>query len=219
MRPGTFLRSVIVIPHLLRWQRPGISIVDVGGFDGYLLSKTDRSSRRFVVDLDSAGFSDARAGGAYCIQASALNLAVQTSSVDVVLCLDLLNSLSPEAEEHCLREIRRVLRPGGRLILTDVESDFSLPFTSRDSVFRSWRVRRGSGSGAVKARCSAAGLRPIECEAYQGMLARLAYAALFYQTVLKRATRLRHGIWRCVCHVDRFMCISPRSFVIIAAAE
>jgi SAM-dependent methyltransferase len=49
------------------------------------------------------------------------------ASVDVVLSNCVLNLVRPDARSHLLREIRRVLRPGGRVAISDIVSDRTVP--------------------------------------------------------------------------------------------
>lgn len=70
------------------------------------------------VDLDAAMLHVARqaAPDISFLQASALRLPLQDASFDVVLCLQGLQFMADRA--LALREANRVLRPGGRLVVT-----------------------------------------------------------------------------------------------------
>ncbi|QEY32002.1 methyltransferase domain-containing protein [Synechococcus sp. RSCCF101] len=52
---------------------------------------------------------------------------VADASVDVVLSNCVLNLVNPAARGQLLREIRRVLRPGGRVAISDIVSDREVP--------------------------------------------------------------------------------------------
>ena len=53
------------------------------------------------------------------VKANAENMPLQDGSADIVTCIYLLHELPRDARSHVIREIARVLRPGGRLIVTD----------------------------------------------------------------------------------------------------
>jgi len=52
------------------------------------------------------------------VAGSAAELPFEDGSFDVVLSLEMLEHVAPVDREACLREMLRVLRPGGRLVLT-----------------------------------------------------------------------------------------------------
>lgn len=72
------------------------------------------------------------AGVAGALVASATKLPFVSNSFDVVLCIATLSSVAVKSErERSMREMARVLKPGGRLLLRDFEVTLTLR--------RSWR--------------------------------------------------------------------------------
>jgi len=60
-------------------------------------------------------------------------LPLKDASVDIVLVMYVLSHLIPEKQEELVREARRVLRPGGRLVLEDKDlASWSLTFGPTD---------------------------------------------------------------------------------------
>ncbi|KZS95230.1 NAD(P)-binding protein [Sistotremastrum niveocremeum HHB9708] len=73
-------------------------------------------------------------------------LPIATSSVDCVLSNCVINLLPPPGKLHIFREIFRVLKPGGRLALSDIVAKKSLPDQIRDDL----ALYVGCISGAIQ---------------------------------------------------------------------
>lgn len=99
---------------------PGQRVMDVGCGPGVTLGLLEESGLEAVgVDRSSAMLREAaRRGGLRLAAGTIQRLPVRAACVDGVVCECVL-SLSPSMREG-LAEIRRVLRPGGRLLLTDI---------------------------------------------------------------------------------------------------
>jgi SAM-dependent methyltransferase len=109
---------------------PGETVVDLGsgaGTDLLLAARrTGPSGRAIGVDMTAAmrevairSAAAAGLGGVVEVRAGLLeSLPLADASVDVVISNGVIN-LAPD-KERAFREIRRVLRPGGRLYLADV---------------------------------------------------------------------------------------------------
>lgn len=109
MRLGTFYRAALLGGLGLANARG--RVLDVGGYDGFWLSRLQADSR-VSVDIDFVpGFS----GVAY-LQGDGLRLPLRDGMFDVVFALDVLEHV--DDERRFIAELLRVLRPGGRLILT-----------------------------------------------------------------------------------------------------
>ncbi len=90
-----------------------------------LATKAGLTGRAAAVDADEAR---ARHGGAAIEREGALveiayapwnAFPFDANSFDVALLRDLLPALTPPVRAQCLEEVRRVLRPGGRVIVFD----------------------------------------------------------------------------------------------------
>lgn len=85
-------------------------VLDVGSADGPSVGWLDRGTRRTALDLDPRGLSP----GDVC--ASALQLPFADGTFDVVAAFDVVEHCDPESA--VLAELERVLRPGGRLLVS-----------------------------------------------------------------------------------------------------
>ena len=112
-----------VVPYLSRWWDDGSAVLDVGaGYCSFI--NAVRAARRVAVDIHDELERHATPG-VECVRASATDLGpIGTRSFDVVFASNLLEHLSREDIRAALAEFRRVLRPGGRLIL--VQPNFRL---------------------------------------------------------------------------------------------
>lgn len=126
---------------------PGVKVLEVGGSlsglqfalsqSGARVTNADPAeaapggwplSERTFDQLNRAFRTDVRLRRCYVEDAS-----FDDDSFDRVLCLSTLEHVSPDALRSLLRELRRVLRPGGLMVLT-VDLFFDLaPFTTRES--------------------------------------------------------------------------------------
>jgi ubiquinone/menaquinone biosynthesis C-methylase UbiE len=112
--------------YLARHLRPDSRVLDVGSGPGVLAAEVARRCLRGqVVALDQsperaslAGERLARYGG-YSVVGDAAVLPFEDGSFDVVYCRFLLEYL--RAPEQAVREMARVCRPGGRVLLQDLD--------------------------------------------------------------------------------------------------
>jgi SAM-dependent methyltransferase len=115
---------VHIVTYLQRWWNPETAaILDVGA--GYCTFVNNaRGARRVAVDVHSR-LREHAAPGVETVQASASDLDLfPTGTFDVVFASNLLEHLTRDHIRRALEEFRRVLRPGGRLIL--IQPNFRL---------------------------------------------------------------------------------------------
>jgi arsenite methyltransferase len=133
----------IANPHAIAPIERGESVLDIGcgaGTDLLLAARHVGPEGRAVgVDMTEAMRDRARAAAALAglsnvelRQGDATALPVADASVDVVISNGVLN-LVPE-KEKAFAEIRRVLRPGGRLQLADIVLDAALDEDTRRNI-------------------------------------------------------------------------------------
>jgi arsenite methyltransferase len=133
----------IANPHLIAPILLGEAVLDIGcgvGMDLLLAARRIGPTGRAIgVDMTEAMRDQARASAAaagltnvdvYC--ADATKVPLPDASVDVVISNGVLN-LVPE-KEKAFAEIRRVLRPGGRLQLADIVLDAPLSDDARRDI-------------------------------------------------------------------------------------
>jgi len=129
---------------------PGQTVLEIGTGTGSVLLLVGRvAPDATVIGLDPdpealavAGRKLRRAGvEARLDRGYADRLPYPDGSVDRVLSSFMLHHLPPDAQQAALREVRRVLAPGGRLHLVDFDGAPSGP------VGRLLRVGRGHGHG------------------------------------------------------------------------
>lgn len=130
-------------PHAIAPLPPGATVVDVGcgaGTDLLLAARRVGTGGRAIgVDMTEEMRAVARAGAVACGFANvdvrdgdATSLPLEAASVDVVISNGVLN-LVPD-KLRALSEMRRVLRPGGRVQIADIVLGVELPESARRDV-------------------------------------------------------------------------------------
>jgi|LakMenE01Jun11ns_1017448.scaffolds.fasta_scaffold9958929_8 SAM-dependent methyltransferase len=104
-------------------KEPISSLLDVGCNDGAWLADCARwsaSARLAGVDINSTAVNQARkrVPNAEIHNAGAERLPFHDASFQYVTCMEVLEHLPAALRAEAFREIHRVLRPGGRLVLT-----------------------------------------------------------------------------------------------------
>jgi ubiquinone/menaquinone biosynthesis C-methylase UbiE len=105
----------------------GDIIVDIGCGVGDLSRILPISLKRIGIDLSLPALRyanrDCRTDAMF-VNASVYELPLQDESVDIIICLEVLEHL--REDNKALEEIRRILRPGGRLIIS-LPGEFYFP--------------------------------------------------------------------------------------------
>lgn len=216
-RPGSVMREAAVRPVLAELARPGIRVLDVGGYDGSVSKSLAGTGVVVVLDVDPKGFPAARARGGVAVVGSGTAIPLARGAFDLAVCCDVLMSLAQEEVEHVYAEIARVLRPGGRLIVTEVDEGFGLPFVDRDRAFAAWGVPPGGfAASRLAALLEGAGFRVTARGQFYGAVTRAAYGVMFVRGWPRRGARVKHRAWRYVVATERWWRPRPRSNLLVA---
>jgi len=117
-----FASSATRLDFLLRLAKrisPGPSLLNIGCGDGYLERRALQSNWKVLsVDPDAKSADRLKSMGIDARCGMIESLPVAPASLDVVVCTEVLEHLTPAAMAAGLREIQRVLVPGGVLIGT-----------------------------------------------------------------------------------------------------
>lgn len=151
-------------------------VLDVGSADGPSVGWLRGHGKHTAVDIDFRGLGP----GDVC--ASALALPFKDASFDVVAAFDVIEHVDPE--ENVLAELRRVLAPGGRLLLS--VPAYQWAWSDHD-------VANGHHRRYTRPRAVAA----VEGSGLRVRRATYAFAAVFPLFATERLfRRLRHAVSR-----------------------
>src|SRR5688572_2847003 len=104
--------------------RPNARLLDAGSGTGANLPFLQQYGTAFGLELFQRGIRFAHGRGVpRLIQGSVTHLPVADASIDVVLSFDVLYCLQAPAEQAAVREMFRVLRPGGYVIINAAALD------------------------------------------------------------------------------------------------
>ena len=96
-------------------------VLDIGGGTGAVGDMWDSRTKYICLDIDPLklkGFV-ARNPTGVALNGDATRLPIADGSIDVVLCNSVTHHLTDDLLERMVSETARVLKPGGRMILTD----------------------------------------------------------------------------------------------------
>ena len=143
---------------------PGARILDAGSGSGRTLDELATYGSAAGVDLSAAAVAAARARGHEDVRLGALErLPYPAERFDLVTCLDVLEHVPDDVA--ALREIRRVTRPGGRLLVT--VPAYPLLWSAHDE--RNLHYRR-YGWRALRDAAEAAGWEPVRTTHFNTLL-------------------------------------------------
>lgn len=217
VRPGSAHRRAIASPVLAQLLVPGDRLVDVGGYDGSVVAGIGDGVSAVMVDVDGDGLDKASVS-CLPVMGSALSLPLASGAVDLACCFDLLPCL-PDADPSAVyAEVHRVLRPGGHLVVTEVDSDFSLPFTSQAEAFSRWDAVSARPTSEVLGAMEAVGFRILRRRRFQGALARLAYLVFFVWNKPRHGHRVKWQLWQLVGYFDRVLPLGAKATLFVAAS-
>lgn len=154
--------------------------------------------KKIVLDLDEDGLSIAKGYGLDTLFASGCALPVQDDSIDIVLCLDLIEHVKEDYK--LVEEISRVLKRDGKVILTTPMRDKSLiPFLNMEAINKLWgHIRNGYTLEEIKALFDEKKqLYIYKRSKYENIFSRYAYYfAAFSKIPLKGKWRVYRAIIR-----------------------
>ncbi len=98
----------------------GRRVLDLGcGKGRFARILAARGARVVGLDVSAAMLASAGRSGLDRVQGSAGRLPFRDASLDAAIAIEVFEHLAPRAVEDACDELRRVLRPGGRLVLVD----------------------------------------------------------------------------------------------------
>jgi SAM-dependent methyltransferase len=98
--------------------RPGLRLLDCGCGTGANVAWLAEFGNAFGFDLTANGLSLGRRLGRHRLARASIGaIPVADASVDIATSFDVFQCLPGDVEHHAIREMRRVLKPGGHLIL------------------------------------------------------------------------------------------------------
>jgi SAM-dependent methyltransferase len=113
-----FRRFVRPVLEAAAQGRRDLLIADCGAGTGHNLSLLDPYGTAIGIELNRAGAAVARSRGVRrMICGTVTSLPITSTSLDLVTSFDVLYCLPDDAETATLEEMRRVLKPGGRLVI------------------------------------------------------------------------------------------------------
>lgn len=129
-------QAFVPLAEVVRARGPQLKLLDVATGTGQFLTFVRQSYPEIAVtgvDLSPHYLAEAERrlqgfGGADLLQGQAEDLPVTDASQDVVTCIYLFHELPAVVRTQVIREVARVLRPGGRAILVDSLQRGDRPF-------------------------------------------------------------------------------------------
>lgn len=125
---------------------PSGTLIDVGCGSGQTMSWFMESRPGWNaagLDIAEDAVAAARSTGLAVTTGNALELPFESASADVVITLDVLQHLPlPAGDVDCLREIRRILRPGGYLFVRTNAQSIPRATEDPENNFRKYEPRK-----------------------------------------------------------------------------
>lgn len=139
MRLGTYYRARL-------WSHLGITaygqtVLDVGCFDGYWLS-TQRVKHKYALDIDI----DRKYKGIRYIRHTALDIPFKDDAFDQIFAFDVLEHIEAGKEKQFLKELIRVCKKGGEIILSTPSKTITMfPPVLTNQISKMWGHTKCNG--------------------------------------------------------------------------
>jgi 2-polyprenyl-3-methyl-5-hydroxy-6-metoxy-1,4-benzoquinol methylase len=169
---GALIRYYACKDRLALAHRNGDIVVDIGCYDGFILSKLNMAGLAIGLDLNKNGLRIAKQRGLHCILASGLQNPLRDEIADVALLLDVIEHV--KRHRSLLYETNRILKRGGILILTTpIKNKKLMPFIDMKKVHRSWgHVREGYSYEEIIKLLNDSNFRILELTTFSHFLSR-----------------------------------------------
>lgn len=218
MRPGTLLRWHALKNILKSEIKDGITILDIGGYDGFIsykLNKIFPNLKITVVDVDKSGLQIAKGRGLSTLCSSGLELPIKDNLVDVVLCLDLLEHI--KEDNALIKEISRILKKNGKIILTTpMQNGVTFPFLNKEKteiINKNWsHFRKGYSLKRIEKLFENNDLTIERKNGYFNFFTRLAYRFLM---ISKISFKGKYFLYRLIIKLEPFIKIGAQEHIII----
>lgn len=107
--------------------------VDLGsGFNPWILSAADKCSKIFLVDMWRKPKNTLPSNVTLLRENLESKMSIEDNSVDLVICLSVIEHLTTDGKLNCMHEIGRILKPGGHAMLS-----IAVFFPSHKKIFKS----------------------------------------------------------------------------------
>jgi len=220
IRPGTYLRTFVLAPLLLKITAEGSRYLDIGGFDGILsrIVQKHTGNKPLVLDLDWEGLRKLKNTGVQPLKASAVVLPFVDNCMYVIWALDLLEHLDKPAES--LKEIERVLKPGGKcLITTPVKGRYwGLPESEMLALHKKWgHIYPGFSEDEITGLFVEAGLEVSEVSGYFCEITGRIYHHIYVSGSFNLDEKTAFKVWKStVENIETGLPGQPIEYVVIA---
>ncbi len=215
MRPGTLLRYYACRNELERLIRSKDVVLDVGGYDGFILLKL-KEKKEFVpiiLDLNKEALKIAKKKGLKIILASGTKIPLKKNSVDVLLLLDVLEHV--RKDNLLIKEVKRVLKKNGILILTTpIKNRRLVPFINMKKLHKSWgHVREGYTLSNIK-NLLGSDFIILKSTTFFNLISRYAYFLLFYLN-LPLSNKLKIFIYNLIIKTEKITKFGGMEYFIV----
>ncbi|MBI3397175.1 class I SAM-dependent methyltransferase [Candidatus Woesebacteria bacterium] len=154
---------------VLKQKPKGKTLVDVGSSNGLLIAKLSSSGIANFIGIDSnkvaINFARENINGAEFFVSSADDLPVKSDSVDIVTMFDVIEHLRVGGEVMALKEIGRILKQNGTLLLSTPNNNLLM-----NTLDPAWYVgHRHYGINNLKEMIEKSGFRVSKAEIRGGL--------------------------------------------------